>query len=97
MKKFYCQGCGSEVPLKAKKCPNCDKEFGSVLCPKCNYTGSSDEFHNGCPQCGYLKKKTKENISYDTSVKKSFHLSLKLFTLLFAALVGIIIYLLCIF
>lgn len=97
MKKFYCQGCGAEVPLNAKKCPNCDKEFASVLCPKCNYTGNSDEFHNGCPKCGYLKKSTRETVSYDSPVKKSSRLSLKLFSLLFIALVGVIGYLIYIF
>lgn len=97
MKKFYCQGCGAEVPLKAEKCPKCEREFGSVLCPKCNYTGSSDEFYNGCPECGYLKKKNRVSVSYDSPVKKSSKLSLKLFILLFISLIGIIGYLIYIF
>lgn len=77
MKRFYCQECGKEVPLEAKICPHCKKEFGSILCPKCNFSGSSIDFYNGCPKCGYLSITKHE-------VKKN--LSLKIFIILFLTL-----------
>lgn len=83
MRKFYCQFCGSEVPLNAKKCPDCLKEFGSVLCPKCNYSGDARRFTNGCPECGYLKQET---VNIPDKEKRSFNLSFRLFTALGVAL-----------
>lgn len=71
--KFFCEFCGSEVPRKAKTCPKCGKFFASVMCPKCAHTGSTDEFKNGCPKCGYAvpgsgtKKKTNNIKFYDPS------------------------------
>lgn len=88
MRKFYCQYCGSEVPLNAHSCPNCEREFGSVLCPKCSYRGSANRFVNGCPKCGYLR-----DIIDDTpeTVKKRFNLTFKLFVILGTVLVFSII------
>jgi len=51
--KFFCQCCGSEVPRKSKFCPKCGKFFASVLCPNCGHTGRTEDFVNGCPECGY--------------------------------------------
>ncbi len=88
MKKFYCQDCGKEVSLNAKKCPSCHKEFGSILCPKCYYSGNSLEFGDGCPECGYLKKK-----EFDVdhgSIRRVSRLSLKLFVTLLLPLISII-------
>lgn len=51
--KFFCQCCGNEVPRKSKFCPSCGKFFASVLCPNCGHTGKTDDFRNGCPECGY--------------------------------------------
>ena len=51
--KFFCESCGSEVPRNAKVCPVCGKFFAAVRCPQCGRTGTSDEFKNGCPSCGY--------------------------------------------
>lgn len=89
MKKFYCQGCGGEVPLKSDFCPHCFKEFDQVLCPMCNYRGRASKFRNGCPSCGYLRKK--EEITIDLKEKKKpFNLSLKIFITLLAGLLSII-------
>ena len=51
--KFFCQCCGAEVPRKSKFCPKCGKFFASVLCPNCGHTGKTEDFINGCPECGY--------------------------------------------
>lgn len=51
--KFFCESCGSEVPKNARTCPTCGKFFASVRCPKCNTTGSTEDFLDGCPSCGY--------------------------------------------
>lgn len=66
--KFFCENCGSEVPENAKLCKKCGKFFISVRCPNCGKSGTSKEFKNGCPECGYAvgknngsKKKTYNN------------------------------------
>lgn len=51
--KFYCENCGVEVPESAKICNYCGRFFSSVRCPKCGATGSTSQFTNGCPKCGY--------------------------------------------
>ena len=51
--KFFCESCGSEVPRKSRFCPVCGKFFASVRCPKCGHTGATEDFKNGCPNCGY--------------------------------------------
>ena len=55
--KFFCQCCGAEVPRKSKFCPKCGKFFASVLCPNCGHTGRTEDFINGCPECGYAVNK----------------------------------------
>lgn len=88
MKKFYCQECGTEVPLDADNCPKCNSCFSSVLCPKCDYTGPSRMFNNGCPKCGHLKRVIK------TKPIKSKNLSLLRFITLFVVLITALIVLL---
>lgn len=64
--KFFCESCGKEVKQNAKVCTYCGKFFSSVRCPKCGKTGSTSEFENGCPSCGYAVPKG--NISYSKNV-----------------------------
>ncbi|MGL1891735.1 MAG: hypothetical protein OCD02_08910 [Spirochaetaceae bacterium] len=91
MKKFYCQDCGSEVSLNSESCPSCNKIFGSVLCPKCEYSGASYKFENGCPKCGYLKNRDVLNKKVKTKM------STKIFTSLLLLLLSIIIFLIYIY
>ena len=51
--KFFCENCGNEVKRNTKVCPHCGRFFASVKCPECNHIGSTEEFINGCPECGY--------------------------------------------
>ncbi|MGF7108947.1 double zinc ribbon domain-containing protein [Treponema pedis] len=53
MPKFFCENCGKEVKRNTRVCPHCGRFFASVRCPECNYLGSTEEFINGCPECGY--------------------------------------------
>ncbi len=53
---FYCEHCGRTVSSKDVLCPHCGKLFSAVRCPKCSYTGRSDEFKFGCPVCGFAGK-----------------------------------------
>lgn len=95
MKNFYCQYCGASVSIDCNSCPNCKKVFESILCPKCLYSGSSIEFRNGCPSCGYLKVE-KEMVENSKTFKKS-KFNLKIFILLFSLLtltIALLIYLL---
>jgi ssDNA-binding Zn-finger/Zn-ribbon topoisomerase 1 len=55
---FFCENCGTEVPLQAKKCPGCGRDFQAVRCPNCNFTGEEALFKSGCPVCGYTPGKT---------------------------------------
>ena len=66
--KFFCQCCGSEVPRKSKFCPKCGKFFASVLCPNCGHTGKTEDFINGCPECGYAVGKENQNISQTKNI-----------------------------
>jgi hypothetical protein len=56
MKKhlFFCEHCGTPVPIRAKTCPHCGRYFNAVKCPRCSFVGSPGLFEDGCPQCGYL-------------------------------------------
>ncbi|MCQ2591637.1 MAG: zinc ribbon domain-containing protein [Treponema sp.] len=51
--KFFCENCGNEVRSKDKVCTHCGKFFSSVKCPSCGKIGNTEEFVNGCPDCGY--------------------------------------------
>ena len=55
---FFCENCGTEVPLHAKNCPGCGRAFQAVRCPNCNFTGEESLFKSGCPVCGYTPGKT---------------------------------------
>jgi len=63
--KFYCESCGSEVPQNARFCNTCGKFFTFVRCPKCQYSGESKQFTNGCPKCGYAVKPYRGSSSSD--------------------------------
>ena len=47
--KFFCESCGKEVKQNEQVCTYCGK------------TGSTSEFENGCPDCGYAVGKTPKN------------------------------------
>lgn len=85
MKEFYCQYCGAKVSINSTKCHNCNKEFESILCPKCLYSGSAVEFSNGCPSCGYLKE-----VELKVEEKKVLKLTRKLFFILLTLLLSVI-------
>ncbi|MDR3336239.1 MAG: hypothetical protein LBT16_03445 [Treponema sp.] len=51
---FFCENCGTEVPLHAKSCPGCGRAFQAVRCPACNFVGEEALFKGGCPVCGYI-------------------------------------------
>jgi hypothetical protein len=51
--RFFCENCGAEVPLSARHCPHCGREFSQVRCPACGFVGDDSLFKNGCPHCGY--------------------------------------------
>jgi ssDNA-binding Zn-finger/Zn-ribbon topoisomerase 1 len=53
--KFFCDSCGAQVDREAPSCPGCGRFFSSVRCPKCDHTGPSSIFKNGCPRCGYSR------------------------------------------
>jgi hypothetical protein len=53
--RYFCDGCGKEVPRNSKRCPSCGKAFAAVQCPRCGYQGEAGDFDAGCPDCGYLK------------------------------------------
>lgn len=65
--KFFCESCGKEVKQNAKVCNYCGKFFSSVRCPNCGKTGSTSEFENGCPDCGYAVNKNFKNINGKSS------------------------------
>ena len=53
--KYFCEGCGKEVPRNSRRCPHCGKFFSSVQCPRCGHQGEGRTFDAGCPSCGYLR------------------------------------------
>lgn len=87
MKEFYCQFCGAKVSINSTSCPNCKKEFDSILCPKCLFSGSAMEFKNGCPSCGYLKE-----VKPNRKEQKVLKLTTKLFLILLTLLISVIGY-----
>jgi uncharacterized membrane protein YvbJ len=54
---FYCESCGKKVHHRDNICPHCGKFFSKVKCPVCGMTGTSEQFLQGCPQCGYMAEK----------------------------------------
>jgi predicted RNA-binding Zn-ribbon protein involved in translation (DUF1610 family) len=55
--RFFCDNCGAEVKKNADRCPKCGRFFASIRCPKCGFFGTSEQFSNGCPECGYSSQK----------------------------------------
>ena len=53
---FYCDNCGKKVEIDCDECPSCGVLFKAVKCPRCSYSGKSEEFEKGCPSCGYQAK-----------------------------------------
>jgi hypothetical protein len=53
--RYFCDGCGKEVPRNSRRCPSCGKFFTAIECPSCGYQGEAGDFDTGCPHCGYLK------------------------------------------
>jgi len=53
--RYFCEGCGKEVPRNSRRCPHCGKFFSSVQCPRCGHQGEGRTFDAGCPSCGYLR------------------------------------------
>jgi len=51
--RFFCNHCGYEVASDVRVCPYCGRNFVSVRCPACDYSGPDKMFQNGCPLCGY--------------------------------------------
>jgi hypothetical protein len=51
--RYFCEFCGLEVRKNAKICPRCGRFFSSVKCPRCGYSGRTEDFDSGCPVCGY--------------------------------------------
>lgn len=89
--KFFCEHCGFEVSSKAKVCTHCGRFFSSVRCPKCGREGSSQEFIHGCPDCGYAKKKSTENINIFSSPKKKFDSALPTWVYFFTLIILIVL------
>jgi uncharacterized membrane protein YvbJ len=54
--KFFCEVCGREVLIEAEECPHCGRQFDSVKCPICGFSGKPYRFQDGCPKCGYMRK-----------------------------------------
>jgi len=50
---FFCDNCNYEVGDNIKVCPYCGRNFVSVRCPVCDYSGPDRMFQSGCPLCGY--------------------------------------------
>ena len=68
--KFFCENCNSEVRADARFCPTCGKFFSSVKCPMCGAVGTSQQFKDGCPKCGYAEGKSSQANSETKSTKK---------------------------
>lgn len=52
--RFFCEGCGNDVPFNTEVCPYCGRIFLDVKCPICGVTGTTQQFLNGCPSCGFM-------------------------------------------
>lgn len=56
---YFCESCGTQVDKWDVQCPNCGKQFDSIKCPQCGYSGNAQEFSNGCPSCGFMSEEQK--------------------------------------
>lgn len=57
---YFCEACGEQVDKWDIRCPHCGKQFDSIKCPQCNYSGNAQEFSNGCPSCGFMSEEQKK-------------------------------------
>jgi hypothetical protein len=53
--RFFCDGCGTEVPRNTIRCPQCGRYFTAIQCPRCGFQGEERDFLSGCPSCGYMR------------------------------------------
>ena len=56
---YFCEACGAQVDKWDIQCPHCGKQFDSIKCPQCGYSGHAQEFSNGCPSCGFMSEEQK--------------------------------------
>jgi len=70
--RFFCEDCEAEVPRDAKKCPKCGRNFASVRCPSCDFTGEESFFKGGCPVCGYSANTTANTREFPKKAQKKF-------------------------
>lgn len=57
---YFCEACGARVDKWDIRCPHCGKQFDSIKCPQCNYSGNAQEFSNGCPSCGFMSEEQRK-------------------------------------
>lgn len=100
---YFCESCGEQVDKWDVSCPNCGKQFDSIKCPQCNYSGNAQEFSNGCPSCGFMsdeqkraaaaRNKTRQRKSYSVPMPSPHFVSAgsRIFLVLFllAIIVGL--------
>jgi len=93
--RYFCANCGAEVGLREQICPNCQRGFLSVKCPRCGFNGKADLFLAGCPSCGYMhasEPETKSAGSMDRSHQEPAHRGLpsRIYRLAGIALIALI-------
>ncbi|MEM9423697.1 MAG: hypothetical protein AAF975_02770 [Spirochaetota bacterium] len=61
--RFLCGKCGVASSLEEGSCPSCGARFGPLIyCSQCRYEAREDAFGDGCPRCGYMSDKAKNEI-----------------------------------
>lgn len=68
--RFFCEHCGTEVPINSRSCLNCGRYFENIRCPACGFTGNEQLFANGCPVCSYSSP-TGDMQEYEEKRKKN--------------------------
>lgn len=53
--RYFCDGCGKQVPRSSERCPYCGRFFTGIQCPRCGHRSEAKDFDSGCPSCGYLR------------------------------------------
>jgi ssDNA-binding Zn-finger/Zn-ribbon topoisomerase 1 len=86
---FFCENCGAEVPLHAKRCPGCGRFFSSVRCPSCGFTGEESLFAKGCPSCGYSVTPSSAATTKSAGIRPAAALPLWVYLVSAAILAGI--------
>jgi len=94
--RFFCDNCGYEVGDNVKVCPYCGRNFVSIRCPVCDYSGPDRMFQSGCPMCGYsapppekIKQKKTKSRGFNEHVPAE-PLSFKVFAVTFLVVVALI-------